>query len=357
MSVSIQIVDSPDLQASFVDFYDTAYEWRAVRWPGKKLLEYSILGGESPLIAGRPFRAFLALDDGKVVARAIALVDTNYLRHWNDKVGHFIMFEALDGSDAAVKLLADEAGKFLATHGLEAMRAGYGLLDTPFPIDEYELLPPINVRQSPAYYHRLLKNAGFQTEKGWVDYKMRVTDARIEEWKAARAGTLSAGYELVRFADIEENKLVRDLTYIRNETFKLHWATPLESEDEVRFLLRVYQPLGGMETSLLAYKDSKVVGMALAMPEVAATAIVRPPRVLDDSEKLNTLLFGVAVSERHTGLQYGLGASVYLDLAARGAKYMDGTLVLDDNWPSRHSAEFAGLSVWASYVTYRRNFG
>jgi hypothetical protein len=37
-------------------------------------------------------------------------------------------------------------------------------------------------------------------------------------------------------------------------------------------------------------------------------------------------------------------------------KYVEGTLVLDDNWPSRHRAEFGGCSVWANYVTYRRNF-
>jgi hypothetical protein len=50
-----------------------------------------------------------------------------------------------------------------------------------------------------------------------------------------------------------------------------------------------------------------------------------------------------------------MGASVYLDLSARGAKYVDGMLVLDDNWPSRRSAERTGLSVWANYVTYRKN--
>jgi hypothetical protein len=30
------------------------------------------------------------------------------------------------------------------------------------------------------------------------------------------------------------------------------------------------------------------------------------------------------------------------------------TLVLDDNWPSRRTAEKLGATVRASYVTYRR---
>jgi hypothetical protein len=32
------------------------------------------------------------------------------------------------------------------------------------------------------------------------------------------------------------------------------------------------------------------------------------------------------------------------------------TLVLDDNWPSRRTAEKLGAEVCASYVAYRREF-
>ena len=88
LSVSIEIADTPELRASFVDFYDSVYECRAARWPGNKAQEHLLLSGESPLTIGKPFKALLALDDGKVVARAVALVDLNYLAHWNDRVGH-----------------------------------------------------------------------------------------------------------------------------------------------------------------------------------------------------------------------------------------------------------------------------
>jgi hypothetical protein len=356
VSVSIEIVDSPELRSSFVDFYDSVYAYRAARWPAKTTQEHFLLSGESPLTAGKPFRVLLAIDDGKIVARGIALVDSNYLAHWNDRTGHLILFEALDGSDVAVKRLADAACAWLSQHGIESVRAGYGLLDTPFPIDEYELLPPINLRQSPKYYHRLLKNAGFQTEKGWVDYKQRITDQVQETWRSTRAQMLQAGYDFIPFAEIEERQLVKDLTEIRNDTFKTHWGSAPETEDEIRYLLKVYEPAGALTTSMLAYRDGQAVGMAVAAPEMTSLAIMTPPRVLDESEKLNILLFGVRESDRGKGVHFGMAASVYLDLATRGAKYVDGTLVLDDNWPSRHSAEFAGLSVWASYVTYRRNF-
>jgi hypothetical protein len=40
----------------------------------------------------------------------------------------------------------------------------------------------------------------------------------------------------------------------------------------------------------------------------------------------------------------------YLELIKRGAKYLSYTLVLDDNWPSRRTAEKLGAFVCANYM-------
>ena len=39
-----------------------------------------------------------------------------------------------------------------------------------------------------------------------------------------------------------------------------------------------------------------------------------------------------------------------------GATHLSYTLVLDDNWPSRRTAEKLGAHVCANYMVYRRNF-
>jgi hypothetical protein len=103
-------------------------------------------------------------------------------------------------------------------------------------------------------------------------------------------------------ADLAENKVVRDLTAIRNDTFKSYWGSAPETEDEVRLLLKAYESVGVLTTSLLAYKHSEVVGMVVAVPEVTVSAIVRAPRTVDDNEKLNFFLIGVRESERGSGL-------------------------------------------------------
>ncbi len=49
-----------------------------------------------------------------------------------------------------------------------------------------------------------------------------------------------------------------------------------------------------------------------------------------------------------------LASHAFLTLAQRGASHVSYTLVLDDNWPSRRTAEKLGAEVCASYVAYRR---
>ena len=66
-------------------------------------------------------------DHGEIVARAVAALDERYNRHWNERLGHIIMFEAMPDSREAVKLLMDQACEWLKGKGTEAARAGFGV--------------------------------------------------------------------------------------------------------------------------------------------------------------------------------------------------------------------------------------
>ena len=55
-------------------------------------------------------------------------------------------------------------------------------------------------------------------------------------------------------------------------------------------------------------------------------------------------------------MNLAMASHSYLNLIRQGSKYLSYTLVLDDNWPSRRTAEKLGAKVCANYVTYRRNF-
>jgi GNAT superfamily N-acetyltransferase len=355
MSIKIEVPESKEALTEFVRFHDRVYEYRDARWPAPLELHLPILTGENPFARGRTIRPFLARRGTKIVARAAAVMDERYNGYWQEHLGHIILFEAMPDGREATQLLMNAACEWLRERGAEAARAGFGLLDFPFVLDDYESLPPDLARQNPAYYHRLLKDAGFESEKGWVDYKIEVRPELLERWEHALERARHAGYEIVPLKDVPDNSRVPEFTDTWKDTFKSHWGfTPL-SEDEVSLLFEAFKPAGLFDTSVLAYHDGRPVGMLFVVPEVSATAIVNPGRVLKDSEKLNILAIGVRESARGQGVNLAMAAYAYPELVRRGAKYLSYTLVLDDNWPSRRTAEKLGAFVCANYMVYRRN--
>jgi hypothetical protein len=145
--------------------FDQVYDYGDARWPAPLDLQLPILTADSPLAQGREIRPFLAYEGSSIVARAVAVMDEHYNRHWQERLRHLIMFEAMPDAREATKLLIDAACEWLRERGAEAARAGFGLLDFPFVLDDYESLPPELARQNPDYYHRLLKDAGFDRER------------------------------------------------------------------------------------------------------------------------------------------------------------------------------------------------
>jgi GNAT superfamily N-acetyltransferase len=356
MPIQIETPRGVDALTEFVTFHDTVYESHAARWAAFVPLELPILTGESPFARGRRIRPFWARQSGKTVARVLAVLDERYQKHWNEKLGHALMFEALPGTRDAVKRLFDEACDWLAKQGADAARAGFGMLEFPFSIDAYDALPPPFVRHTPAHYHALLKDAGFESEKGWVDYKIRVRPELVARWESALEAAHRAGYRMVTLAELEPAPRAKLFTEVWNECFAVHWGYTPFIADEVELILASLESSGTLETSLLAYLGDEPVGALWVVPNLSMTAVIAPGREIRDEEKLNLLGIGVRKAARGRGVNLAMAAASYLKLARRGARYLSYTLVLDDNWPSRRTGEKLGGEVCANYIVYRRSF-
>lgn len=233
---------------------------------------------------------------------------------------------------------------------------GVRLAGVSFVIDDYESLPPNILRHNPAYYHALLKDAGFESEKGFVDYKLEVRPELVARWQSMFEAVHRAGYEIIPLRDVPESRRVREFTATFNDTFKAHWGWTPYTEAEISSLLETVGRIGALDTSVIAYQEGEPVGMLLLVPEHSSGAVLKPGRTLRDSEKLNVLAIGVRETARGRGVNLAMAGYGFLELVRRGAKYLSYTLVLDDNWPSRRTGEKLGASVCANYLAYRRNF-
>jgi GNAT superfamily N-acetyltransferase len=351
--IRIEKVEGKDGSAEFVALHDRVYASRAVRWQSSPL-HLPMLRGQTPATIERELQPFVAREGGEVVARVCAVVDRPYLRHWNERVGHLLMFEAQPGAREPVRLLLDAACAWLAERGMKAARNGFGLLDAPFTTDDYDALPPSYLRQNPPEYHALIKGAGFETERGFVDYAMPALPHHVERWQSAVESARRAGFELVPFRDLPHAQRAQRLCDLWNETFASHWGwSPLSPELTGLFVLDG-QPV--LDTSVFAHSDGEPIGFCFVMPDDVSHAECAPGRTLRPGERLNSLAIGVLPRARGRGVNYAMASYGYLELARRGWTHVSYTLVLDDNWPSRRTGEGLGAALRANYLAYRRDF-
>ncbi len=357
MAIEIEELTGEAQLREFVQFYDRVYESRPIRWQAMEGMELPTLMGTSPFAEGRTTRALVARHDGEIVARCLAAVDQRYLDHWHDDVGHVALFEALPGTRPAVHQMMDEACGWLASQGMKAARAGFGLGEFPFAIDSYDDLPPNLVRQNPIYYHSLLKDAGYESEHGWVDYKIAVTPELVERWKRAVEGGRAAGFEIVPLAEVDADRRVPEFVSTWNEAFAEHWGAAPFTEAEFSYLLELLGPSGMLDLSVIAYDNGEPVGVLWVNPDMSGMAVTSGDRHVRDDERLNTLGIGVRKQARGKGVNMVMASYAYLRLAQQGHTHVSYTLVLDDNWPSRRTGERLGGYVCGNYMVYRRNLG
>ena len=68
------------------------------------------------------------------------------------------------------------------------------------------------------------------------------------------------------------------------------------------------------------------------------------------------LIIGVKERYRGRGLNLALAARSYLAMIERGYRSASYTVVLDDNWRSRRTAEKLGARVTRNFNVYRTDF-
>jgi hypothetical protein len=141
------------------------------------------------------------------------------------------------------------------------------------------------------------------------------------------------------------------------EAFARHWGWNPHSQAEWAELFEFIGLIGGYDVSILAYDGDECVGAVLGIPDLSGLAVLADGRELSPDERLNLLGIGVRQPAQGRGVNLAIAARSYLQLAKMGNTHVSYTMVVDDNWPSRRTAEKLGGRVCANYLVYRRRFG
>jgi hypothetical protein len=150
-------------------------------------------------------------------------------------------------------------------------------------------------------------------------------------------------------------------TDITNAAFARHWGWNPITREEVRPMLASLARTEVGDLSTLAVADGTVIGSVFSVPDFSLRLArirhgVRFDPVRGGGTRGALINIGVLEAWRGKGANLAMAARSFSGMAQLGMKYAGYTLVLDDNWPSRRTAQKLGGSVSTNFVAYRRDF-
>lgn len=351
----------------YVDFGQDVYRHNPYWVPHDTDHLTTLLSGQGGFGEGSQIQAFQVEEQGRVLATVAAASDESYNRHWQERMGHLLFFEALPEQDEAVESLIGAACDWLRARGCQAARLSMlPGMQMPLTIDAYDAVPTIFHTYNPAYYHSYVKNCGFWTERGVVQYQIRFTPelaARYREMieRATDSGVALRSWDFDRMEDETET-----FTSICNEAFKAHWGfMPLPSA-VMSGLTVGLKDLLVADFTAFAEVEGQTAGFVYSLPDL--NQALHPMRGKNMEEHFAEfqqglqridhgvlLIIGVKSDYRGRGINLALAAKSYLAMIERGYKTGSYTVVLDDNWPSRRTAEKLGARVTRNFNVYRKD--
>ena len=366
--MKVRQLSTPEEFQRYVEFTQEVYRENPHWVPPDAHHLTKVLAGQGGFGSELKIQPFWVEDGGRLLATVTAVTSPVYDRHWNEKMGHLLFFEALANQNEAVESLLSAACDWLKTEGCEAARLSMlPGMQLPITIDAYDEVPTIFHTFNPAYYHSYIKNGGFVTEKGVVQYQIQFTSELAERYREMVERATSSGISL-RSCDFERLEQENEtFTNIFNETFSAHWGFMPLPVEVMRGLTVDLKDLLVADFMVFAEADGQTAGAVYSLPDLNQALHPMRGRSIEENfaefqqhlanvDHGVLLVIGVKKEYRGRGVNLALAAKSYLAMIERGYKTASYTVVMDDNWPSRKTAEKLGGRVTRNFDVYRKEF-
>ncbi len=212
---------------------------------------------------------FVAYAGMTPVGRILVSDDPRFNAQHGTNIGGFGMFESIDDSDVAHRLL-DAAESWLRARGRSGMLGpmdystnySCGLL-----VDGFDAPPRVMMNHNPPYYEELLTSWGLVKAKDLLAWWF-VDNPRIEQWRprverlARRSGVK---IRAMRHDDVFQE--IRTCKRIYNEAWNDNWAFVPMSDAEFDDMAKLLKHLGVPELLLVAELGGQAVGFSITLPD------------------------------------------------------------------------------------------
>jgi GNAT superfamily N-acetyltransferase len=313
---------------------------------------------------------FLARRGGKVVGRIAAIVDRNHNKFHSESAGFFGFFEC-EHDLAAAQGLLEKARQWTAERGAQFLRGPVNPstnYECGVLVDGFDSDPKVMMTYNPTYYPELLEQAGLRKAKDLYAYGGLAPEVDVR--KIERVANKAMAKHDFRIRPIDVKNFDAEVTRvweIYNSAWSVNWGFIPMSREEFVLMGKEMKQILKPELVLLGEVKGRVVGFALALPNVnhalkkaegsllptGLLKILYHQRLIKD---VRVIALGVTEEYRTTGVAAGFYATLVrnaLKLGYDGECEM--SWILEDNTLMNRSAELMGVKRYKTYRIYEWN--
>jgi GNAT superfamily N-acetyltransferase len=312
---------------------------------------------------------FLASRNGKIVGRIAAIIDRAYNRFHQEEGGFFGFFECYDDAAAATALLG-AARQWTTARGAKFMRGPVNPstnYDSGLLVEGFDSDPMVMMTYNPPHYANLIEQAGLHKVKDLYAFLSNANTISLEKIERVAEKALRQTGVRVRPIDMKNFQADAERIWaVYNSAWERNWGYVPMSREEFLLMAKEMKQILKPDLALIGEVDGRMVGFALALPDVNQALKPAGGRLLPTGlikilyyqrliKSVRVLLLGVVEEYRASGLAAGFYATLVRNARRLGFGDCEMSWVLEDNVLMNRSLEVMGARRYKTYRLYEWN--
>jgi GNAT superfamily N-acetyltransferase len=368
--IEVVAVDGRSALKQFIDLPYTLYRDEPHWVPPLRIAVKELLDRKKhPFYQNAEAEFFLARQNGRVVGRIAGILDKAHNRIHEENAGFFGFYESVNDPAVAAALLA-RARQWTADRGARFLRGPVNPstnYECGMLVDGFDADPMVMMTYNPRYYPELMEKTGLCKVKDLFAYLSHSQKVDLE--KIGRVADRVLKTSGVRVRPINMKDFQGDVERVWDvycKAWSKNWGFIPMSREEFFAMGKEMKQILKPELVLLGEVDDKVVGFALALPDVnyalkPAGGNLLPTGLLKILyyqrliKSVRVLALGVVEEYRTSGVAAAFYATLVRNARQLGYGDCEMSWILEDNTLMNRSIEVMGAKRYKTYRIYEWN--
>ena len=218
---------------------------------------------------------FIALREGKVVGRIVAIINHKANAAWEKKVVRFGWVDFIDDAEVADALFAtvEQWGK---ERGMTEVQGPLGFTDFDpegMLVEGFDRIGTMATIYNYPYYPKHMERMGYEKDADWVEYLLTApTELPEKHARITRIVKEKFGLRVVKYTSHKKLAQERGVAIFEmlNEAYAHLYGYSALSEKQIQQYIKAYLPLLDLRlVPLIVDKDDNLIGFAVLLPSLA----------------------------------------------------------------------------------------